>query len=88
MLHAMKAKNPRMHFEYDPKLKVMLHEYWTFGQCMKAFKHCPNVLSIDDTLLMGKYEGTMLIIIDIDVDRHLVPLAFVIMEKENNYSWG
>jgi transposase-like protein len=37
---------------------------------------------------MGKYEGTMLIVIGIDADRQLVPLAFVIMEKENNGSWG
>jgi hypothetical protein len=44
------------------------------------------VLSIDDTFLMGKYEGTMSIVIGIDVDHQLVPLAFAIMEKENNDS--
>jgi hypothetical protein len=39
MLHAMKAKNPGMHFEYVPKLEVMgsegrqyfLHAFWIFG---------------------------------------------------------
>jgi hypothetical protein len=44
------------------------------------------VLSIDGTFLLGKYEGTMLIAIGIDADSQLVPLAVVIVEKENNGS--
>jgi transposase-like protein len=36
----------------------------------------------------GKYEGTMLIAIGIDADCQLVPLAFAIVEKENNGRWG
>jgi hypothetical protein len=44
------------------------------------------VLSIDGTFLMGKYEGTLLIAIGIDADRHLVSLAFAIVEKENSDS--
>jgi hypothetical protein len=55
---------------------------------VKAFKHCCDVLSIDGTFLTGKYEGTMLIAIGIDANRQLMPLAFVIVEKENNSSCG
>jgi hypothetical protein len=70
ILHAMKAKNQRMHFKYVPKPDVMglegrqyfLHAFWTFGQCMEAFKHCCDVLSIDNTFLTEKYEGIMLIV--------------------------
>jgi hypothetical protein len=76
MLHAMKAKNPGMHFAYVPKPEVIrpegrqyfLRAFWTFGQCMEAFKHCCDVMCIDGTYLMGKYEGTMLIAIGIDAD--------------------
>jgi hypothetical protein len=47
------------------------------------------VLSIDDTFLMEKYEGTMLIAFGIDADRQLVLLAFaIIVEKENNSKRG
>jgi hypothetical protein len=35
---------------------------------------------------MGKYEGTILIAIGIDADHQLAPLAFAIVEKENNGS--
>jgi hypothetical protein len=55
---------------------------------VKAFKHCCDVLSIDDTFLTGKYEGTILIAIGIDIDHQLVPLTFAIVEKENSDSWG
>jgi hypothetical protein len=55
MLHAMKAKNPGMHFKYVPKPEVIrlegrqyfLRAFWTFGQCVEAFKHCYDVFSID-----------------------------------------
>jgi hypothetical protein len=57
MLHVMEAKNPAMHFEYVPKSEVMrsegrqyfLRAFLTFGQCVKAFKHFCDVLSIDGT---------------------------------------
>jgi hypothetical protein len=85
-----------MHFEYFPKPEVMgpegrqyfLRAFWTFGQCVEAFKHCCDVLSIDDMFFMGKYEGIMLIAIGINVDHQLVPLVFAIVEKDNNGSWG
>jgi hypothetical protein len=96
MLHAMKANNPRMHFEYVPKPEVMgpegrqyfLHAFWTFGHCVVAFKYYCDVLYIDVTFFTGKYEGTMLIAIGIDADHQLMPLAFAIVEKKNSGSWG
>jgi hypothetical protein len=68
------GKNTKMYFKYVPKPDVMgpegrqyfLHAFWTFGQCVQAFKHYCYVLSIDDTFLTGKYEGIMLIAIGID----------------------
>jgi hypothetical protein len=96
MLHVIKAKNPEMHFEYVSKPEVIEPEgrqyflcaFWTFGQSVEAFKHHCDVLSFDDTFLMGKYEGTMLIAIGIDAYRQLVSLTFAIMEEENSGSWG
>jgi hypothetical protein len=69
--------------------QYFFHAFWTFGHCVKAFKHCCDVLSTDDTFLMEKYEGTMLIAFGIDADRQLVLLAFaIIVEKENNSKRG
>jgi hypothetical protein len=85
-----------MHFKYVSKPGVIgpegrqyfFHAFWIFGQCVEAFKHYCDVLSIDDTFLTGRYEGTILIVIGIDVDHQLVSLAFAIAEKENNDSWS
>ena len=38
--------------------------------------------------LIGKYQGTLLIAISCDANNKLVPLAFALVEKENNDSWG
>jgi hypothetical protein len=50
---------------------------------VEAFKHYCDVLYIDGMFLTGKYEGTMLIAIGIDVDRQLVPLAIAIVEESS-----
>jgi hypothetical protein len=84
MLHAMKAKNPKMHFEYIPKPKIFEPDGRRYF--FHAFKHSCDVLFIDGMFLIRKYEGTLLIDIGIDADCQLVPLAFVTVEKENNGS--
>src|SRR5207244_832064 len=83
MLHAIKAKNLGMHFEYVTKpntfdahgREIFYQAFWTFGQCIEAFKHYRDVISINGTFLTGKYEDTLFITIGIDANRRLVPLA-------------
>ena len=94
MLNAMKAANPRTHFEYVPKegesrngREVFGRAFWVFGQSIEAFKHCRPVVSIDGTFLTGKFEGTMLICIGTDAEDQLVLLAFAIVRKEDTNSW-
>ena len=91
----MKAANPGMHYEYIPKpdvwingRQVFFRAFWCFPQCVKAFRHCRPVFSIDGTFLLGKYMGTLLIAITCDANNALVPLAFALVEKENKDSWG
>ena len=50
--------------------------------------HCRPVFSIDGTFLISKYQSTLLIAISYDANNKLVPLAFALVEKENNDSWG
>ena len=95
MLNAMKASNPGMHYEYLPKQgetrdgrQVFGRAFWTFGQCIEAFKHCRPVLAIDGTFLTGKYNGTLLVAIGIDNEDMLVPLAFALVSKEDTDSWS
>uniref|UniRef100_K3ZM91 SWIM-type domain-containing protein n=1 Tax=Setaria italica TaxID=4555 RepID=K3ZM91_SETIT len=52
------------------------------------FRHYRPVFSIDGTFFIGKYRGTLLIAISCDANNMLVPLAFALVERENNDSWG
>ena len=95
MFNAMKAANPGMHYVYIPKpnewkdgRQIFFCAFWCFPQCVEAFRHCRPVLSIDGTFLLGKYMGTLLVVISCDADNALVPLAFALVERENKDSWG
>jgi hypothetical protein len=67
---------------------VMERVYWCFLQCVKAFKHCRPVISVDGTFLTGKYMGVLLIATGVDGEDRLVPLAFALVESENIDSWS
>jgi hypothetical protein len=95
LLNAIKAVNPNMHYEYIPRpdawkdgRQIFFHAFWCFPQCVEAFRHCCPVFSIDGTFLIGKYRGTLLIAISCDANNKLIPLAFALVERGNNDSWG
>uniref|UniRef100_K3ZEI7 SWIM-type domain-containing protein n=1 Tax=Setaria italica TaxID=4555 RepID=K3ZEI7_SETIT len=95
LFNAIKAVNPDMHYKYIPKpnawkdgRQIFGREFWCFPQCMEAFRHYHPVFSIDGTFLIGKYRGTLLIVISYDANNMLVTLAFALVERENNDSWG
>jgi hypothetical protein len=95
MLHTMKAKNPGMSFKYIPKPEIFgpngrkhfFYALCTFKQCIKAFKNCCDVLSIDCTFLTEKYEDTFLSSIGGDVLRSMNEigntLVVLVGEPEN-----
>lgn len=65
-----------------------LRVFWSFGPSIEGFPSCRPVISIDGTHLYGKYRGTMLVAVGVDANDQLFPLAFAIVEGENNDSWG
>ncbi|XP_016574273.1 uncharacterized protein LOC107871946 [Capsicum annuum] len=46
-----------------------------------------KVIMVNDTHLYGKYEGVMLSIVAQDMENHIYPIAFCVVDKENNVSW-
>ena len=43
---------------------------------------------MDGTFLIGKYLGAMLIVTGMDGEDRLIPLAFLLVEGENNDNWS
>ena len=62
--------------------------FWTFGQCKEAFKYCKPIIQVDRTFLYGKYRGTLLMATTQDVNSHVLPLAFVVVEGETLTAWS
>uniref|UniRef100_K3Z039 SWIM-type domain-containing protein n=1 Tax=Setaria italica TaxID=4555 RepID=K3Z039_SETIT len=79
----------RMMHRDNGVLKHMLQRvFWCFPQCSEAFQHYRPVILVDGTFLTGKYKGTLMMAVGVDLEQHLVPLAFALAESENNESWS
>ncbi|XP_030963706.1 uncharacterized protein LOC115984850 [Quercus lobata] len=57
--------------------------FWAFGSCIKGFKHCRPVISIDATHLYGKYEGKLWIAMATDGNKEVYLLAFAVVESKS-----
>ncbi|XP_025611916.1 uncharacterized protein [Arachis hypogaea] len=62
--------------------------FWTFPPCIKAFRHCKPLVSINGTNLYGKYGRTLLVAIAQDGNSNILPVAFALVEGENAESWA
>jgi hypothetical protein len=56
-------------------------------QCVASFAHCRPIISVDGTFLARKYKGILMIAIGMTAKKQLLPLAFALVEGENNESW-
>ena len=62
--------------------------FLAFGASVHGFQYCRPVISVDGTFLKGKSYGTLLLATAQDGDNHLFPLAFSIVDSENDKSWS
>ncbi|XP_050290201.1 uncharacterized protein LOC126728421 [Quercus robur] len=62
--------------------------FWAFSLCIRGFKHCRPVISIDATHLYGKYKGKLLIAMAKDGNNEVYPLIFSVVESESTETWG
>ncbi|XP_077230197.1 uncharacterized protein LOC143863418 [Tasmannia lanceolata] len=62
--------------------------FWTFGPSIRFFHRTLRpIILVDGTHLRGKYLGILLIAIGVDGNNGLYPLAFGVVETENEDSW-
>jgi hypothetical protein len=72
---------------FDTGSRYLISMFWSFRQCIEAFRYCRHVLCVDSTFLSGKYHATLLIVIVADANNQILPVAFAYIESENNDSW-
>ncbi|KAI3886266.1 hypothetical protein MKX03_007986 [Papaver bracteatum] len=63
--------------------------FWAFGPCIEAFNICLRpVMIMDSTILTGVYSAVLLIACGVDGENEIVPIAFSVVEEENDDGWG
>ena len=75
----------------DPRVPgtcIFNSAFWAFGSCIRGFRHCRRVISIDAMHLYGKYKGKLLIAMATDGNNEVYLLAFAIVESESTETWG
>ena len=64
-----------------------MHYFLAFGSWIRGFYHIKKVTVFDDTHLLGKYEGVLLSSVAQDMENHVCPISFYVMDKANDASW-
>ena len=52
-----------------------------------AWNYCVPIISVDGAALKNKYLGMLISTCTIDEKSQIVPLAFVVVNSENDLSW-
>ncbi|RYQ85780.1 hypothetical protein Ahy_B10g105384 [Arachis hypogaea] len=95
---AMCHKEPSVvvHFETMPAyqgddlvgdIRVLHRVFWSYYPCIRAFRHCKQIVQVDGTHLYGKYKGCLLVAVSQDGNNNIVPIAFAIVEGETSDAW-
>ena len=64
-----------------------VYYFLAFSACIKGFSHTRKVMEVDGTHLHGRYEGMLLRVVVQDTENHVCPIAFCVVDKENDASW-
>ncbi|KAG7532469.1 Zinc finger PMZ-type [Arabidopsis thaliana x Arabidopsis arenosa] len=87
-IHLIKKYNPGTiaHLEKDGEDRFK-YLFISFGACVKGFKFMRKVIVVDGSFLKGKYEGLLLVATAQDGNYQIFPIAFGIVDSENNAAW-
>ncbi|XP_055814409.1 uncharacterized protein LOC129884059 [Solanum dulcamara] len=64
-----------------------LYFFVAYGPCIRGFKNIRNVLAMDGTFLTGQFGGVMLIASGQDSENQIYPIAWAVVNSENDLSW-
>lgn len=94
LFNAIQASNPGTKVNWwsdstdDLKVRLLRGVSWAYSPAIEGFTHCRPVIGVDSAILSGKYGGKLFLVVAYDAEGQLIPLAFAIVETENDESWG
>jgi hypothetical protein len=87
MVHVVEHFGQKTTVHNGATVRVFGRVFWMFEQCASASKHCRPIISVDGTLLIGKFKGILLVIVANDANNRLMPLSLSLVALENNDNW-
>lgn len=81
--------NPGTHLSYEIDSKGRFqYLFIAFGQSIRGFNRVMRrVIVVDGTFLKNKYKGVLLVATAVDGNSNLYPIAFGVIDSENEISW-
>lgn len=91
-LHLLKLANPGTITDIvtdieEDETERFMYLFLAFGAFIQGFRHLRRVLVVDGTHLSGKYKGVLLTASGQDANFQVFPLAFTVVDSENDESW-
>ncbi|XP_055960976.1 uncharacterized protein LOC126672216 [Mercurialis annua] len=86
-LHALKTTNPGSVAELETIEKRFLYVFISLNASIKGWGFCKPVMVVDGTFLKVAYGGTLLTAATQDAANKIFPLAFCVVDSENDDSW-
>ncbi|KAG7548217.1 Zinc finger SWIM-type [Arabidopsis suecica] len=87
-LYMIRRANPgtltRLEVDATQRFKYL---FLAFGASMLGFPYMRKVVVVDGTFLQGKYKGTLLTATAQDGNFQIFPIAFAVVDTENDESW-
>ncbi|XP_033146849.1 uncharacterized protein LOC103848898 [Brassica rapa] len=87
-LHKIRMANPgtlaRLEVDANNRFKYL---FLAFSASITGFPFMRKVVVVDGTFLQGKYKGTLLIATSQDGNFQIFPIAFAVVDTENDESW-
>ncbi|XP_048634962.1 uncharacterized protein LOC125608588 [Brassica napus] len=69
------------------ELGRFIYVFLAFGASVNGFPYMRKVVVVDGTFLNGKYKGTLLTALAQDGNFQIFPIAFAVVDTENDDSW-
>ena len=93
LLRAIQITNPGTKYvvkseHIDGARRLFKRAAWAFGPCIQGFQYVHPVVTVDAASLSGRYKGRLITCCAFDAENQLFPLAFGLVEKEDNDNWG
>ncbi|KAA0042312.1 protein FAR-RED ELONGATED HYPOCOTYL 3-like [Cucumis melo var. makuwa] len=87
MLSAFSDALIRNNQEADDKGRFKFY-FMELAASIDAWNYCVPVISVDGAAMKNKYLGTLISACTIDGNSQIVPLAFAVVDSENDLSWS